>query len=114
MNPPKILKLFQNIHMNLGHDGLIKLSKQNKVDVYKMENGDLLMFINKRGDKLKVLGPFGRVVGYLKMPNGQRIMMEALQYIPHTFGASGFDYDKACVKALEKRIGEYPQARKIS
>ena len=92
--------------MGLGHDGLRTfLKKYAKLDLDSLEEGDLVMCINKHGDKLKVIGHRGLVLGYLKMPGNAKIMKEALQWIPNTFGGSGFDYDAACKKVLEKRLG---------
>lgn len=101
---PRILKLVQGVHMGLGHDGLRELLKKNKIDVSTLMQGELIMCMNKKGDKLKVVGFGGIVIGYLKMPKGDQIMKEALQYIPQAFGSEGFDYNKACRKALENRL----------
>jgi hypothetical protein len=98
--------------MGLSHRGLAELSKRFlKIDARTLENGDLLLFLNKKGDKLKVLGCQGQVVGYVSSLNGSRLMKDALQYLPHTFGATGFDYDGAVKIALEKRLYQgKPQA----
>ena len=101
---PRILKLFLDVHMGQGHDGLARIARKAKVNLQQLDTSDLVMFVNKNGDKLKVLGAQGRVVGYLKMERQRRIMKEALQFIPQTFGANGFDYDAACRVALEKRL----------
>lgn len=91
--------------MGLSHDGIAKLLKKKlKLDVVDLAGSDLVMVINRRGDKLKVIGAKGLVIGYLRMPDGNRIMKDALQYIPATFGAKGFDYDAACKTALEARL----------
>ncbi len=101
----RIRKLVENVHMGLGHEGLAKLLKRAGINVNSLAEGDLIMCLNTKGDKLKVIGGRGLVIGYLRMPRSQRIMKEALQYIPRTFGASGFDYDAACKTSLEKRLG---------
>lgn len=99
--------------MGLGHDGLrILLAKPVSkggadIDVTKLNDGDLVMCLNGAGDKLKVIGHNGLVVGYLKMPRKERIMYDALQYIPQTFGGKGFDYNAACKRALDERLGKY-------
>jgi hypothetical protein len=105
MSNPRIRKLFLDIHMGLGHDGLVAIAVKNKIKINELSEEDLLMFMNKRGDKLKVLGAQGKVIGYLKLPNNRKIMGEALQYIPQTFGSSGFDYDQACRAALTRKLG---------
>lgn len=113
MSKPKIKKVVQGVHMGLGHTGLAELlKKEAKVDVQALEPGELVLCLNTFGDKLKILGQRGLVIGYLKLPGQQRIMMNALQYIPETFGGSGFNYDLACRRALEKRFDSYPQRTK--
>lgn len=103
---PRIRKVVQGVHMGLGHDGLkVFLENHADIDITAMSGNDLVMCLNSKGDKLKVIGCKGRVFGYLKMPRGQRIMAEAMRYIPETFGASGFDYDQACRRALAQRFG---------
>lgn len=112
MNKPRIKKVVQGVHMGLGHEGLADLlKKEAKLDVQALEPGELVLCLNTHGDKLKVLGHKGLVVGYLRLPGQQRIMMDALQHIPATFGGDGFNYDAACRKALEKRFDAYPQRR---
>lgn len=111
MANPKIFKLFLDTHMGLGHDGLAKIAMKGKVKLAELAADDLLMFLNRAGDKLKVLGAQGRVIGYLRMPGQRKIMREALQYIPATFGAKGIDYDAACIEAFKTRgiYGETPK-----
>lgn len=105
MKNPKIFKLFLDTPMYLSHDGLTEMARKAKVKIEELEEGDLLMFLNKAGDKLKILGAQGKVIGYLRMPKQQKIMREALQYIPQTFGANGFNYDAACMKSLTSKLG---------
>lgn len=102
---PAIRKLFLGVHMGLGHDGLAALARKGKVRLAELEDTDLLMFINRARDKMKVLGSGGKVLAYLKMPSNRPIKVEALQYIPATFGIEGFNYEKACETALRKELG---------
>lgn len=104
----RIRLLVEGVHMGLSHDGLARLLKTKlKLDITELADGDLIMFINRRGDKMKTYGARGLVIGYLKMPDGNRIMKDALQYIPRTFGAKGFDYDAACKAALDARLQKH-------
>lgn len=102
----RVLRVVMNVNMNNSHDGLRRiLDQEAKIDVRNLAPGELVMCVNKRGDKMKTIGTYGLVVGYLKMPKGERIMMEALKYIPMTFGApGGFDYDKAVRAALREKF----------
>lgn len=104
---PVIRKIVQPVHMGLGHDGLSALlRKVAKVDVKQLGASDLIMCLNNRGDKMKVIGGHGLVIGYLRLPQGQRIMKEALKYIPETFGSVGFDYDKAAKAHLDDYLSK--------
>lgn len=102
---PTIRLVIEGVNMGLGHIGLAALlKKQAKLDVEELTGTDLIMCINGHGDKMKVIGARGLVIGYLRMPNKMRIMKDALQYIPQTFGSGGFNYDKACEEALSNRL----------
>lgn len=100
----KIIQLAVDVNMGLGHPGLMELAKRFKMDVTKLGDDDLLMFLNRDRSKLKILGKQGIVLGYLRMPGSQKIMLEAIQYLPQTFGGSGFNYDDALKKALVERL----------
>lgn len=113
MNTPRILKLFLDVHMGLSHEGLRKLATKANVKLDLLGASDLLMFLNKTGDKMKVLGAQGKVIGYLRLPNNRPIMREALQYIPQTFGCNGFNYDAACNIALTKRLNKNPPQKPL-
>lgn len=111
----RIKTLVQGVHMGLGHDGLARLLKKPvrqggaDLDLHDLAMGDLVMCLNGKGDKMKVIGHKGLVLGYLKLPRGQKIMAEAIQFIPNTFGGDGFDYDQAVRRALSTRLGSTPQ-----
>lgn len=111
----RIKVLIQGVHMGLGHDGLARLLKKSErqggadIDLHELAPGDLVMCINTQGDKMKVIGHKGLVLGYLKLPNKRKIMAEAIQFIPETFGGEGFDYDAAVRRALTTRLGSTPQ-----
>lgn len=101
MKDVKIIRVLDQVNMGLGHDGLALLLKRRfSYDVAEMKPDSLVVCINRAKDRVKILGSKGLVVGYLKLPRGQRLMMEAIQYIPQAFGADGFNYDTALTKAL--------------
>lgn len=108
----RIRKFITGVHMGLGHDGLAKLLRKSTkrggadIDLAELGEGDLVMCMNKQGDKMKVIGHKGLVIGYLKLPNKRKIMLEAVQFIPTTFGGAGFDYDAACRSALAQRFSD--------
>jgi hypothetical protein len=113
MNHPKIIFLLVDVNMGLGHPGLIALARKNKVNPETTKDGHLLMFLNRKRDKLKMLGHQGIVLGYLRMPKGQQIMLEAIQYLPRAFGADGaINYDQALKTVLESRLSR-PKSKSV-
>lgn len=105
----RTIKLFHDINMGMGHKALSEILAKEAIKLDQLESGSIVMFINKKMDKLKILGAHGLVVGYLKMPDGQRINLSAIQYIPQTFGANGaINYTSALRKALTQRLGTEP------
>jgi hypothetical protein len=106
----RIVRLIDNVNMGLGHPGLALLCKERfKLDLEKLQDSELVMFLNRARDKMKIIGSQGKVLGYLRMPRGERIMLEAIQYLPKTFGGSGFSYDSALKEALEQRLAHIKQ-----
>lgn len=104
VNGPHVVMIFDNVHMGLGHDGLADIAKKHRKDPARLVPGELLMFINRAKDKMKVYGP-NQVIAYLRMPHGRRIVLEAIQYIPQAFARSGkIDYDAALKRVLEAKM----------
>lgn len=102
----RIITLIDNVSMGNGHIGLALIAKKHaKIKVEELGPGEIVMFLNKAKDKLKIIGHKGVVMGYLRQPHGKRIMLEAIQFIPQTFGGSGaIHYDRALEEALTKRL----------
>lgn len=105
MSAPRIVTVLQGVHMGLGHHALaelirVKLHKK----VSDLTFGQVILCLNKKGDKLKAIGAQGMVLGYVKTPTGQKLMLDAVQWLPKTFGAAGFNYDAAVKKVLVERF----------
>jgi hypothetical protein len=109
----ELIQIIPDTFMGYGHVGLAQVALKNGIDVTKLPDGVLVMFINRAQDKLKAIGKQGIVIGHVKLPYGQKIMMDALQYLPKTFGGSGFDYSEAVKLALEKRLGRSTPKRTV-
>lgn len=96
MRNPKIILAVSNVSMNLGHDGLNKIAGKFGVEFENLQPGDCALFLNTQRDKLKIVGAKGIVLGYLKMPKGQRMPLEAVQYVSQAFSSDGtVNLDKA-------------------
>lgn len=100
----KLLMIFDNVNMGRSHDGLTEIAKRWKVDPHQLQAGELLLFINRARDKIKVFAP-NNVIAYYRAPKGTRVDMQALQYIPRAFTKSGkIDYDEALKKVLQEKL----------
>lgn len=92
----KFIRVFLDYDLRSGHDGLLKSMKTAKMDYDRLNNGDFVCFINKAKTALKLMAT-GNIVVHLKMPQGETLNLETIQYIPHAFNAEALtiDYKKA-------------------
>lgn len=100
---PRIVAAIANVHMGLGHEGLALIAKKFNINFKKLQDGELVLFINRNKDKLKVMGPQQQVLGYIRMPDGRKFPLDAIQWLPQTFSGSGEINLEA---AIEKSIQE--------
>lgn len=102
---PRLVAAIGNVSMNLGHQGLALVAKKFNITFEKMEDTQLVLFINKQRDKLKLMGSKGVVLGYVRMPQGQRLPVGAIQFIPQTFSGDGrIDIDTAVKTYVENAL----------
>lgn len=105
MRNPRIVLAMSNVSMALGHDGLRTLASKHGLELDTLQPGDLALFMNTQRDKLKMIGAKGIVLGYLRMPKGQKMPLEAVQYIPRAFASDGsVSLDKAIRTHLAERL----------
>lgn len=105
MNQPRLVAAISNISMALGHDGLSECAKRLGIKIDKLEDHELVLFVNRARDRLKVLGAKGIVLGYVKMPKGRKLPLGAVQFIPATFSGQGtIDIDAAIAKYITKTL----------
>jgi hypothetical protein len=99
----RFVTVFNNVHMGMGHTGLAKMARDARCNPANLEQGELILFLNRKKDKLKIMGGNGLVLGYLRLEGNRRIDMNALQFIPQTFGADGaVNYNMALRKTLSR------------
>lgn len=105
MSQPRLIAAISNISMNLGHTGLALVAKKFDIKIESLQDHELVLYINKGRDKLKLLGAKGVVLGYVKMPGGRKLPMGAIQFIPETFSGKGtINIDAAISKYLTKAM----------
>lgn len=105
---PRIVCALSNVHMNLSHDGLRELVwKAARVNTMELGDGELVLFLNRKRDKMKVIGSQAQVLAYVKLNDGRRLPLEAIQYIPQTFAMTGkIDLDHAIATSVRESFGK--------
>lgn len=97
--------MIDNTHMGMGHVGLHAFCLKNfEMDLTKLKPGEVVVFLNRTKDKMKLIGASGKCLAYLRQPRGERIDLDAIQYLPQAFGGQGFDYDAALRKSLLAKL----------
>lgn len=109
----RIKLLVQGVNMGNSHDGLLDIAKEWGVKAASLSDQDVVMFINKKRNRLKVIGHGGAVIGYLKTQ--ERISLDAIKWIPATFHKAGrIDYDAALKISLEATLAKKEWAKHVS
>lgn len=112
MSQPRLVAAISNVHMGLSHEGLSSVAEKFGIKIDKLSESDLILYINRARDKLKVLGAKGIVLGYVKMRKGATLPLGAVQFIPETFSGRGtIDIDGAIQKYLAKTLVRAKQNR---
>lgn len=100
----RILQVFFDVDLRNGHEGLREIAKKAKVDVENLKEGEFLIFLNTRKDKVKVYAS-NDVYAYYRSPTG-RIQLEAIRHIPNAFNGTSINMEKALTAVFaEKGIG---------
>lgn len=72
----RLLHVFWDTDMRCGHDGLASIAKSEGIDASTLGIGNMLCFINRAKNKIKVLAPTtvmesgggGNIVAYYRSP----------------------------------------------
>ena len=101
----KIVYFAPDTDLRAGHDGLAKVARKSKQKIYveTLLPGEYLIFTNKAKNALKLYA-CGNVIAHLKLPPGQKLNMEAIQFIPCFFNGKKIDYDSALEEAMKKQF----------
>lgn len=101
----KTVFCFLGVDMRCGHDGLITVAKNKKVDLKNLNVGEAAVFINSSRTKIKAYS-YNHVVSYYRSLEYSRpIDLAALEMLPKAFDEDGvMDYSAALKAALEKKL----------
>jgi hypothetical protein len=104
----RLVHVFWETNMSCGHDGLARIAAKKRLHIKDLAPGELVCFINRKQDRIKVLAGTAEedghgVMGYYRSPRG-RIEVAAIQYIADSFLGGAIDYDSALRKTLTKNL----------
>ena len=101
----KCIHVFLGADMRLGHDGLKALARASKIDFDALKQGEALVFINARKDRMKSIS-WNHVVSFVRSEDINRpIDLSVLDYLAQAFSAEGvMDYTEALKMALEEKL----------
>lgn len=101
----RIVYFAPDTNLRCGHDGLSEIAKKSKHKIFveALLPGEYLIFTNKAQNALKLYA-CGNVIAHLKMPAGQKLNMEAIQFIPCFFNGEKIDYKGALAEAMKKQF----------
>ena len=95
----RITRVFFDVNMGLGFDGLNKILKKSKT---KLDADATIFFLNRRMNKFKLFRGQEFLVYYR---HKSRIPLNALILLPSAFGGSQTEMDQAIRKSLMSKLG---------
>ena len=99
-----LIQCFLEADMRCQHDGLAKVAKKQDLDVYGLQRGQHVVFINTALDRVKMFSA-GGILSYLRLKKG-KVNLETLRLIPEAFNDGNLEvaYSRSLKKVLEAKL----------
>lgn len=97
----KILRYFPDTDLRCGHKGLADLAKKAGIDPIELKNGQMLLFVNRSRNAIKIYAP-GNTIVHQKTPYGNPLNPKAFVLIPKFFNGQTIDLKGALGAAILK------------
>ncbi len=94
----RLTRVFLDINMGRAFDGLRAIAKEQK---HKLGPDSTVLFLNRKRNAFKVVVNDTYIVYYR---SAKRINLNALAYLPQTFGGSELEMRAGIREALEKEL----------
>lgn len=98
-----IARVFFDVHMGQSFQGLSRLLHKNKIDPRTLGVGDFVIFINRAGTAFKLFAGNTYLV-YYKNEDRHKIPLDAIQYLPASFGGTELEFNRAVEKSLKAKV----------
>lgn len=99
----RVIRLFPDSDMRCSHEGLAAVAKKNDIDPLTLHPGEFLVFINSRQTMFKIYAP-GNCIAFVKHPEGHRLDLSVVRYIPRFFNGTEFNLDAATRKMIGEKL----------
>lgn len=101
----RVIRYFPESDMRNGHDGLAKIASKAGINMQTINNGEFVIFVNRRKTHIKMFAS-SNVIAHYKSMNG-KIDPAIIQHLPNCFEGGVIDYDKAITRVLKKEFPKY-------
>lgn len=98
-----IIRVFLNVDMRNGHDGLATLAKEHQLKVSEIERGSFIVFVNAQKNKVKLYAA-NDTIAYLRMPRGSAFNLNVVRELPKVFNGRNINYTEGLKLAVEKQL----------
>lgn len=98
----KCTRVFFNVYMGYGFQGLTEIAKDAKTD---LGADSVVCFVNKSTTAFKLMVGGQYITYYRTGGLNKKIPIDALRMLPEMFGGHTMDFDLAVKKSLEKQLG---------
>lgn len=98
----KITRVYLDVDMRQNFDGLRKVMSKDKPSIGNSALSTTTLFINRKRTSFKMLAD--QFLVFYKSNKG-RIPLDALKYLPQSFGGSEMEMNDAIRKSLEQKLG---------
>lgn len=97
----KIYRCFFDVDLRNGHHGLSILAIKNKINIKLLDNGEFVVFINRRRNALKLFAANNTIAHYKQ---NHIIDLNTIRLLPTVFNGTEIKYDAALEKALKAKL----------
>lgn len=101
--------MYLDIDMRQNFDGLNMVMASEKVAIGNSSPTKVILFINRKMTSFKMIS--GDFLVFYKSKNG-RIPLDALKYLPQSFGGSEMEMNSAIRQSLLEKIGNNKGVKK--
>lgn len=102
----KIIRYIPEANLRGGYDSLRILAKKSGIDLLNIGQGEFVVFVNRKKDKMKVATQ-NDVVAYHRTHNGNKINPLVISRLPKYFSGGVISYEGAIKETILQAFPNY-------